>query len=90
MSMWIWIPILVALLAGYMVSYILLRTSGDGRSAIARLLHPGDGGLQEEYGGDGHGRPAVRPQATTPVPDDRASLSSATAPVDPDGRGARE
>ncbi len=37
----------------YVVTYILLRTSGDGRPALERLRHPGRGHLQEEYGGDG-------------------------------------
>lgn len=52
----IWAPIGSVLVIGYIVTYVLLRTSGDGRSAIARLLHPGRGGLQEEYGGLGNGR----------------------------------
>lgn len=54
--MWIWPPIIVAVIAIYMVAYILLRTSGDGRPALQRLAHPTKGGLQEEYGGDGTGR----------------------------------
>jgi hypothetical protein len=53
--MWIWPPILVGVIALYMGTYVLLRTSGDGRPALQRLLHPGKGGLQEEYGGDGTG-----------------------------------
>jgi hypothetical protein len=55
--MWIYVPILVLMVAVYMVSYILLRTAGDGRPALERLAHPSRGGLQEEYGGDGHGNP---------------------------------
>jgi hypothetical protein len=55
--MWIYVPILVLMVAVYMVSYILLRTAGDGRPAWQRLVHPSRGGLQEEYGGDGHGNP---------------------------------
>jgi hypothetical protein len=55
--MWIYVPILVLMIAVYMVSYILLRTAGDGRPAWQRLVHPSRGGLQEEYGGDGHGHP---------------------------------
>jgi hypothetical protein len=54
--MWIWPPILVVVIALYIGSYTLLRTSGDGRRGLERLVHPSKGGLQEEYGGDGTGR----------------------------------
>jgi hypothetical protein len=54
--MWIWPPILVFVVALYAGSYTLVRTSGDGRPAMQRLMHPTKGGLQEEYGGDGTGR----------------------------------
>jgi len=51
----IWItPVLVIAITIYVVSYTLLRTSGDGRSAWKRLLHPKGGALQEEYGGTGN------------------------------------
>ena len=56
--MWFWIPILIGLSVIYGVSYTLVRTSGDGRSACQRLVHPSKGGLQEEYGGVGQGRVA--------------------------------
>jgi hypothetical protein len=55
--MWIWPPILVVSVLIYVVSYTLFRTGGDGRPPLQRLLHPSKGGLQEEYGGDGHGNP---------------------------------
>ncbi|GEM_PF-6336811 len=52
--MWIiWAPLGILLMIVYIVSYILLRTSGDGRPALQRLLHPSGGALQEEYGGTG-------------------------------------
>lgn len=51
-----WILLGLLLTVGYIVAYVLLRTSGDGRPAIARLVHPSQGGLQEEYGGRGNGR----------------------------------
>jgi hypothetical protein len=54
--MWVWIPVLSCIIAIYMISYILVRTSGDGRPALVRLRHPTKGGLQPEYGGDGQGR----------------------------------
>ena len=54
--MWIWIAVLAGLIVLYIVSYTLLRTSGDGRGGLRRLMHPNQGGLQEEYGGDGHGQ----------------------------------
>lgn len=37
------------------LAFVLVRTSGDGRSAMKRLRHPSQGGIQEEYGGDGEG-----------------------------------
>lgn len=52
----LWIGLGLLLTVGYIVAYVLLRTSGDGRPAIARLVHPSQGGLQEEYGGRGNGR----------------------------------
>ena len=65
--MWIWPPILVGVIALYIVSYTLLRTSGDGRPAIQRLMHPSNGGLQEEYGGDGTGRKWISPSSNTEI-----------------------
>ena len=53
--MWLWIPLIVGLCILYGVSYTLVRTSGDGRGALTRLIHPGSGGTQVEYGGDGDG-----------------------------------
>jgi hypothetical protein len=55
--MWIWPPILGALVLIYITSYTLFRTGGDGRPALQRLKHPNKGGVQEEHGGDGHGNP---------------------------------
>jgi hypothetical protein len=55
--MWIWPPILIVLVAVYIISYTLFRTGGDGRPGLQRLLHPSKGGVQEEHGGDGHGNP---------------------------------
>jgi hypothetical protein len=66
MQMWAWIAILVVLLFIYGGSYTLVRTSGDGRSALRRILHPGHGGLQPEYGGDGQGN---RIEADAPLGD---------------------
>lgn len=55
--MWLlWMPVGLVLAIGYIVTYVLLRTSGDGRSAVQRLIHPRGDGLQEEYGGLGNGR----------------------------------
>ncbi|MDA8274212.1 MAG: hypothetical protein M0029_02395 [Actinomycetota bacterium] len=53
--MWlVWAPLAVVLCAAYLVVYVLLRTSGDGRGALRRLLHPSRRALlQEEYGGTG-------------------------------------
>lgn len=53
--MWLWMVLCVICVIVYSVGYVLLRTSGDGRSWRLRLRHPGKGGLQEEYGGRGHG-----------------------------------
>jgi len=64
--MWvIWAPLGILLMIVYIVSYILLRTSGDGRPALQRLRHPSGGDLQEEYGGTG-GRTSSRPAGPTP------------------------
>ena len=44
MVVW-WCALGLVLAVVYMVSYTLLRTSGDGRRWTARLLHPkGEGG----------------------------------------------
>lgn len=48
-----WAVLGIVLAIVYVVTYILLRTSGDGRRALERLRHPSRGGLQEEYGGRG-------------------------------------
>jgi hypothetical protein len=37
---WLWAPLAVVLALVYLVSYVLLRTSGDGRPWHARLRHP--------------------------------------------------
>jgi hypothetical protein len=73
--MWpFWAPLATALCAAYLVVYVLLRTSGDGRSALARLLHPSrSASLQEEYGGTGaaaagaDGTPGNRAGGPTPT-----------------------
>jgi hypothetical protein len=89
--MWIWPPILIGVIALYMGTYVLLRTSGDGRPAIQRLLHPGKGGLQEEYGGDGTGHlhsglghetassgsPVTDPNETSPCFDNDVKMHAA-------------
>jgi hypothetical protein len=36
----LWSGLCVLLIIAYMVTYVLLRTSGDGRSWARRLLHP--------------------------------------------------
>ena len=64
--MWlIWAPVGMGLAIAYVVVYTLLRTSGDGRGAWARLRHPSRGQLQEEYGGTGRraGETDTRPDA---------------------------
>lgn len=45
MLMWVlWAPLGIVLAVVYMVTYVLLRTSGDGRPWYTRLRHPnGDG-----------------------------------------------
>jgi hypothetical protein len=53
--MLLWFSLLVGLTIIYAVSYILLRTSGDGRPPLERLRHPGRGGSQEEYGDEEDG-----------------------------------
>jgi hypothetical protein len=76
--MWMYVPILILMIAIYMVSYILLRTAGDGRPALRRLVHPSRGGLQEEYGGDGHGNPLEgygRPDHSPSESGDRATTT---------------
>jgi hypothetical protein len=79
--MWVFPPIVIVIGIIYMTSYILLRTAGDGRPALERLVHPGRGGLQEEYGGDGHGHP----HAGYGPP---ASLQDGTLEVTTDATGA--
>lgn len=59
--LWLWMLLCVVCIALYIVGYILLRTSGDGRPWRERLRHPSKGGLQEEYGGTGHDRESNRP-----------------------------
>jgi hypothetical protein len=41
--LWLWGPIALGLGAVYVVSYILLRTAGDGRAWSVRLRHPNGG-----------------------------------------------
>jgi hypothetical protein len=41
--LWLWGSIALGFGAVYVVSYILLRTSGDGRSWTVRLRHPNGG-----------------------------------------------
>lgn len=48
---WFWIGLFFLCMIIYIVGYVLLRTSGDGRPWFERLVHPASGGLQEEYGG---------------------------------------
>jgi hypothetical protein len=44
MLMWLlWAPLGIALGIIYMVAYVLLRTSGDGRAWYERLRHPSGG-----------------------------------------------
>ncbi len=64
--MWlVWAPLGVVLCVAYVLVYVLLRTSGDGRTALRRLLHPTRAAaLQEEYGGTGSTAPGRRDEAS--------------------------
>ncbi len=60
----LWVGLMVAAMAIYMVAYTLLRTSGDGRPWHVRLRHPMAGGRADAQ---------PQPDAGTKAAEDRVA-----------------